>query len=637
MKVEKEIRRQRLTSAARLLTQHPKFIFFLLIIATCAFLPVQARGATASSLSQFGITWTFDKAYTVGQFVNGDNWVIGPVTIIGINPPSNDVGGRIKNGAMINPSPTNQSQGYDTAMMQYVPSLNVAYNVSSSNRLTIQPGSSLVSAISIDAVDNRPQLRSAAILTVLSSAPAAGSFRPPYSGTNKTIKFNKSQLDYSSLAKLQPVPGTPRLKQQAGDVQNASVERMFERPWIDHREGWYNDWYHPSENMEHYGRDLSTQIGIGALMLNLNYTDAEKETLMIRFTQLGIDLHGVYKAGGLRNWEPDGGTGSGRKWPILFAGLVLGDSEMGSIGQHAINDPYFGEDAQTFYVQQTSSGVINYGYGGYSSSDIGLPEWGIRHATYPDMDSKTWDCPYRRCCTANAWGGIVLAARIMNAKDDWNHNALFDYMDRYMKAAETTAEFRQWNAFVSTMWDTYRAQFGPIWPNTTPTNQAPNANAGPDQTINDSDGNGSQAVSLNASASTDSDGTISSYVWKEGSTQIATGKTATATLSVAAHTITLTVTDNGGLTGTDTVVINVTPKDATPPSIVSVTAYKNSVEILFNEALNQSSAQTVSNYSINNGISVTAASFDAQYNTVTLTTSAHSEGTYLHTHGSKRT
>ena len=34
-----------------------------------------------ASVSQWGITWTFDKPARVGQFVNGDFYVVGPVTV----------------------------------------------------------------------------------------------------------------------------------------------------------------------------------------------------------------------------------------------------------------------------------------------------------------------------------------------------------------------------------------------------------------------------------------------------------------------------------------------------------------------------------------------------------------------------
>lgn len=40
----------------------------------------------ASELSQYGITWKFDKAYPSGRFVNGDHWVVGPITVVSITP-----------------------------------------------------------------------------------------------------------------------------------------------------------------------------------------------------------------------------------------------------------------------------------------------------------------------------------------------------------------------------------------------------------------------------------------------------------------------------------------------------------------------------------------------------------------------
>ena len=92
------------------------------------------------------------------------------------------------------------------------------------------------------------------------------------------------------------------------------------------------------------------------------------------------------------------------------------------------------------------------------------------------------------------------------------------------------------------------------------TNQPPVANAGPDQSVNDADGNGTQQVTLDGSASTD-DGSISAYSWKEGAQTIATGQKPAESLAVGQHTITLTVTDNGSpaLTATDNVVVTVTP------------------------------------------------------------------------------
>jgi len=423
-------------------------IWLVFIIVLSAALVSPCYGA--NQLSQFGITWTFDRDYEVGQFANGDFWVVGPVTIIGISPLSTEISGRVMNGSMVNPSPTNDSSGYDTEIGGYSSPLNVALDVSSSNPLVLGSHSSLVSVISIALPDARPQLKSAAVLTVVAGPCAAGSFRPPYSGTDKTIRFNKSQLNYSLLANLEPAAECPSL---------STVERTFERPWIDHRRGWGARYQHPTENMPDYGREISTHVGIGALMLHLNFTNAQKETLLIRYVQLGIDLYGIVQAGGRTNWAPDGGHASGRKWPILFGGLILGDAEMADIGSHSIDNPYFGEDSQTFYVSQEDvDRVLRVGNEPYMASDIGLAEWGIRHATYPDMDNRSWSASYRGCCTAYAWGGFVLASHIMGTQTLWNHDVLFDYMDRYMAIQEPGN--RQQSIFVEYMWDMYRDDVG---------------------------------------------------------------------------------------------------------------------------------------------------------------------------------
>jgi hypothetical protein len=410
-----------------------------------------------SSVSEFGITWTFDRSYPVGQFANGDWWVVGPVAIVNIDPPSTTTGGRTINGSMVNPDPV-AIHGYDSAMYgqyengEYHADLNKALGVSSGSPLLLRAGSSLVSTISVPEAGAEPQIQTAAILTVLDSAPAAGSFRPPYSGSDKSIRFNRSQLQPALLASLPVIPGTPDL---------ATVERFFERPWIDHVPGWMGRYHHPADNMLDYGRDLTDQISTGALLLQMNFTPAEKDRLLVRYVQLGIDLYGVVQAGGIHNWTPNGGHGSGRKWPILFAGLMLGDSPMSNIGFDSSVE--FGEDGQTFYVSESSPGVIDYGYGGYDSSDIGIPEWGIRHSTDPSADVKAWyGQAYRTCCTANAWWGIVLSARVMRVQPLWNHDALFDYMDRYRQVCiDVGAPSWQvsWTDFPVAVWDAYRSQF----------------------------------------------------------------------------------------------------------------------------------------------------------------------------------
>ena len=158
------------------------------------------------------------------------------------------------------------------------------------------------------------------------------------------------------------------------------------------------------------------------------------------------------------------------QFPILFAGKMLDDAQMLAIGtthpsgyygpNHPNNASQFGEDCQTFYIEETSPGVINWGHGGYAANRVGDAEWGNAHTTYPENDNSDWNWdPYRRCCTANAWVGQTLVCHIMNLDAAWNHQAYFDYMDYYM-GYETPGEWtRSWEGWHQNMWDAYRASF----------------------------------------------------------------------------------------------------------------------------------------------------------------------------------
>jgi hypothetical protein len=165
-----------------------KCVLTALALMCSVFLPqTTCYGFEQSQVSQFGITWTFDRNYVVGQFANGDYWVVGPATITGISPASVESDGRVINGSMVNPSPKlGRKQGYDSAMYgryvqagDYEPSLNVArpngWDLSRDNPLVVNPNSSLVSTISTPEAGGRTELRVAAVLTVLDGPAPEGS------------------------------------------------------------------------------------------------------------------------------------------------------------------------------------------------------------------------------------------------------------------------------------------------------------------------------------------------------------------------------------------------------------------------------------------------------------------------------
>ncbi len=107
--------------------------------------------------------------------------------------------------------------------------------------------------------------------------------------------------------------------------------------------------------------------------------------------------------------------------------------------------------------------------------------------------------------------------------------------------------------------------------NVSDVNQAPSADAGPDQTVLEGTG-----VSLTGAGSSDTDGTIVSYLWaqtdgptvslSDPSSQAPTFTAPDVGPGGAILTFQLTVTDDGGLQSTDTCVVNVLWKDDVPPA-----------------------------------------------------------------------
>ena len=188
----------------------------LLVSALAALFPCTIAFAqtTASSVSQNGVTWKFDGDYQVGQFITGDYWVVGPVTITMIDPAWTGT----RHGTMINA--TSGKQGLDAYVdptygtIQYDSSLNI--EAGSGLPVTVQAGNSVISAIGrpeSEAASNgrlRPMVKTIAVLTVLSEAPPADAFRPSYVGTTKTIyRWSQVEPNLWRLPDRAPVAGTP--------------------------------------------------------------------------------------------------------------------------------------------------------------------------------------------------------------------------------------------------------------------------------------------------------------------------------------------------------------------------------------------------------------------------------------------
>ena len=109
----------------------------------------------------------------------------------------------------------------------------------------------------------------------------------------------------------------------------------------------------------------------------------------------------------------------------------------------------------------------------YTSAMLGMPEWGIRRSDYPHVSDSSYYANYRNLTPLTpAWTGEALSAYIMGAKSLWNHNAFFDYVDRYYQVYKTGSsayhsiiqdeysDYPPASDFLISMWDTYRSQYG---------------------------------------------------------------------------------------------------------------------------------------------------------------------------------
>lgn len=429
--------------------------------------------ANATVIRKNSIRWIISGETAVGQYVTGDYYAVCPkgCTITAITPEPSD-----KNGTMLNPVPDG-TQGYSSRGKGYNSSLNKGLHLP----LSVNANDILISTTARTPDSNKSVIHEAAILTIVGTEPPVHSFRPGYCDINVS-GWTESNLNHNRLQKLAPIADTPHISE--------TYEKVA-RPWIDHQTGWSGRLIHPAYNMPDYGAHISNIVGEIALQLNLNYSYEQKRKALIGLVQIGIDLYSILSAGS-SGWYNNGGHSQGRKLPILFAGLILNNRKMLAIGKKSGdyilrgspgNPPsdyiHFGEDDQTFYVTQSDVDITNSSSWNpdkrnnepapYTSAMIGMPEWGIRHASNPERSNASWLAIYRRCCTGASFISNALAARLMCLQNKWNHDALFDYAERYITITQGKAyssysvpdEEAGWgvSAFTRKMWDKYSQSF----------------------------------------------------------------------------------------------------------------------------------------------------------------------------------
>jgi hypothetical protein len=106
---------------------------------------------------------------------------------------------------------------------------------------------------------------------------------------------------------------------------------------------------------------------------------------------------------------------------------------------------------------------------------LGPVTWGPYEHLPPEQWVSSTGESYRRCCTSLSWVGQALAARLVGATEQWDHDAWFDYVDRWMDptgddaytqeilartgwdyTADWAAHGQAWDDLVEQMWAQYR-------------------------------------------------------------------------------------------------------------------------------------------------------------------------------------
>ena len=418
--------------------------------------PAPGTGGTApasvTSITKDGITWTFSQPVAAGQFVTGDYYVVGPVTVSAIDPaPATST--PYLHGSVVHLPTTNGKSGFDSRLND---GADQSWWFDASFRsyppISLKVGDALVSARSLATPHTVPEVMrsvdmnispvaSYSVLTVVGAPAAADSFRPSYCDRGQTM-YRASTLQRSLLPTLAPPnpSKTPTL---------AQFEGWFRRPWIDTNAFLFDA---PAEYMPSYGAQVAAAVGFAALTLMLDQPAADKVNLTNYLVQYGIDLFGCVKAG--YGWPGFGGHRSGRKLPVLFAGILLGADAMKNVS--TTYPDKFGEDMQTVYVDKIPGGytrawqgaTVIYG-GHYGVHADGTPmSTDPLYAPYEQLPPAQWPQTssgsqlgesYRRCCTSLVWVGEALAFRILKAEGVWNYPAFFDYVDRWMTEDDTQA------------------------------------------------------------------------------------------------------------------------------------------------------------------------------------------------------
>ena len=261
------------------------------------------------------------------------------------------------------------------------------------------------------------------MLTCLAEEPPADAFRPPYAGTDKPIYRAKDLKWDLLLAASKPADARcPRL----GGVRAllpAALARRTSASWTQQQ-------LNPNENQPNYGREHARLVSIASLMLHLDVPKERKEKLLIGLVQYGIDIAGVGQ--GRRVLER--GRRAQQRAQVARP-LRQPDARRRPSCATLPETAVFHEDTQTYYGKgwfgQTAL---------WQMVDPPRPAHALRREAPRAVGGVGQDLrglpPLLQ--RGRRGSGTALAARLMKAITVWEHDAFFDYCDRWMRPTTPT-------------------------------------------------------------------------------------------------------------------------------------------------------------------------------------------------------
>lgn len=427
----------------------------------------QVAGTTVvESITQQGVTFNFAAPRPVGQYANGDWWVLGPVLITSISPAStlqNGVNGagttytnRVVHGTMVNPgnrsfttgrltanNTTNTVQGWDsiTSSIGFV-AYNAGANVdpgATGSPLAVTTGSVLkfVSKLTDlpNGAQNRPAGLDMVVLTVVDAIPAADAIRPGVSRSGKASPARLSQFDLGVFQNLAPTASAPTYAEALD--------------WIDryHETALPDSINNPTakgiNNHPEYGRDIGNNLHRAMLCLHLSsFTSDQKRTLLSHMAAIADDLVSRAEEGAI---VLGGGGGNQWKKPVVaLCAAALGANAPASWLTYLSNAEKFrwGEDSQIFRVTPFDMALPRFTGDGrprsaYTMQMYGSAEWGEAHSYQPERDGSNWDSFYRDIVNYSLYPGMLAVELTTGGKTLWDHPELWTYYDTvYLRRTE---------------------------------------------------------------------------------------------------------------------------------------------------------------------------------------------------------